>query len=126
MLNSKIVDKNVFQEVWVRFALEGFHYYPDAPDSVAYLKNEHRHMFHYEVSVQTWDQDREVEFHMMKNWLLFLFKSNTLQSNYKSCEMMAVDLLKELKNKYGTNRVYKITVSEDLECGSTITYTPEA
>lgn len=125
-INSQQARPGVTQWVWVRFNLPGFHCYPDAPDEVAYLRSEHRHQFYFEIGVQTYDADREVEFHMMMNWLKSLFDS-TIQINFKSCEMLADDILAHLLTKYGADgRKYKVTVSEDQECGSTLEYTPVA
>lgn len=49
------------REVITHNEIEGFHYYPDAPDFCAYLGNKHRHVFvvrcHFEVS----HNEREIE-----------------------------------------------------------------
>lgn len=123
-INSKIVRPNVTQMIWVTFDLPGFHCYPDAPDEVAYLRNEHRHLFNFKIALQTWDADREVEFHMTLNWLKSLFDSH-LQIDFNSCEMLADNILGQLLKKFGTKRIYEVTVSEDKECGSTLIYKPE-
>jgi hypothetical protein len=41
--------------------------------------------------------------------------------DYRSCEMIADDLAREIQNRY-PNRDLEIEVSEDGECGVTATY----
>ena len=45
--------------------------------------------------------------------------------DYKSCEMIATDILENhLFPNYGNNRQYEITVSEDGESDGIVQYTP--
>ena len=111
-------------KIWVTFALHGMHRYPDAPDEVAYLRNEHRHLFQFKVTVSVIHDDREVEFHMLQNWCKAQYAESILELNHKSCEMIARDLMTLLTKKYGDLRSYEVEVSEDGECGAILTQSP--
>lgn len=122
--NSK--DSVAFQQrlnmtnIWVTFDKVGFHRYPDAPDEVAYLRDLHRHVFGFRVTIQVFHDDREIEFHMFKNWLTSLYEGD-LKVDYKSCEMLAQELLEKILGKYNcAERMVAVEVSEDGECGATI------
>lgn len=110
--------------IWVRFQKEGIHKYPAALEDerlkdVSFLGHPHRHMFHFEVKVSVVHNDRDIEFILFKRELEKLYSSETLQLNYKSCEMIAEDILNYLVEKY-PGRSYVVTVSEDNENGATL------
>lgn len=117
--------------VWITFQVEGFHCYPNAPEQVAYLRDRHRHIFHYRVEMEVGHNEREVEFHMLKTYCQNLFKDQVLEAEGKSCETLATELLAMLKGLYASIRAtdntfikmrwMKIDVSEDGECGSSVT-----
>lgn len=86
--------KNALKLIWVTFQKEGIHCYPAAPEGVEFLKQPYRHMFHFRVGVQVFHDDRELEFILFKRELEALYADETLQLDYKSCEMMAEDLAK--------------------------------
>ena len=65
--------------------------------------------------------DRDIEFIQFKRWLENLYRDNTLQLDYKSCEMMADDLYIQIASRY-PNRAVWIEVSEDGENGALIKY----
>lgn len=112
--------------IWVTFELPGMHRYPNAPDEVAYLRNEHRHIFKFRVEITVHHDDREIEFHMFKNWLLSQYSKGTLQLNHNSCEMLASGLLERILLKYDcSKRTVSVDVSEDGECGATVLSTPD-
>ena len=92
--------RRVKKNIWVTFQKEGIHKYPDAPDEVDFLRYPHRHMFHFKVQIEVYDNDRDIEFFIFKRWLESLYADDTLQLDYKSCEMMADDLAKQIKDKY--------------------------
>ena len=107
--------------IWVTFQREGIHCYPAALtdpklQSVSFLGYPHRHMFHFRVELEVFHDDRDVEFIMFKRELESLFDKRTLELNNKSCEMIAHDLSKYIKDKY-PERIYVIEVSEDGENG---------
>ena len=105
--------------IWVKFQKEGLHRYPDAPEEVGYLRNLHRHIFHFRVELEVFHNDRDVEFIMFKHELQNLYSEGVLMMDYKSCEMLAQDLGEYILTKY-PNRRYNISVSEDNENGATI------
>ena len=118
------VERQVKKNIWVTFQKEGIHKYPDAPDEVDFLRYPHRHMFHFKVQIEVYDNDRDIEFFIFKRWLESLYADDTLQLDYKSCEMMADDLAKQIKDKY-PGRQLSIDVSEDGENGCHVEYPKE-
>ena len=111
--------------IWVTFQREGIHRFPAAAtDSnladVAFLANEHRHIFHFNVSIEVFHNDRDIEFIQFKRWLESLYQG-TLELNYKSCEMISDALYEVIASRY-PGRDIEITVSEDGENGATIRY----
>ncbi len=107
--------------IWVTFAKEGIHCYPDAPEGVEFLKHPHRHMFHFRVELEVKHDNRDVEFILFKRELEALYDGGTMQLDYKSCEMMARELAEYIMDNY-PNRDLAIEVSEDLENGCRLTF----
>jgi len=107
--------------IFITFQKEGIHKYPDAPDEVAFLRNDHRHMFHFRVELEVFHDDRDVEFIMLKRELEGLYSDSILELDYKSCEMMAEDLRNYIVKTY-EGRDMVITVSEDGENGAICYY----
>lgn len=111
--------------IWVTFQREGIHRFPAAATDanladVAFLANEHRHIFHFNVSIEVFHNDRDIEFIQFKRWLESLYQG-TLELNYKSCEMISDDLYEVIASRF-PGRDIEITVSEDGENGATIRY----
>lgn len=94
----------------VNTQFEGIHNYPQAKN---YLKYPHRHIFHVQIMLEVKRNNREIEFIAFKNWITKKFKKNL---KGKSCEMIATQISKTVKNKY-PNRKIKISVIEDNENG---------
>jgi len=117
--------------IYVTLQKEGIHCYPAAATDinlkteneydVSFLSHPHRHIFHFNVSIQVFHNDRDIEFIQFKRWLENLYKEGTLELNHKSCEMMSDDLYEQISRRY-PNRDIVITVSEDNENGATIHY----
>lgn len=117
--------------IWVTFRKEGIHKYPAALEDpalatgdeydVSFLGYPHRHIFHFKVGITVIHNDRDIEFIQFKRWLEKLYDNNTLQLDYKSCEMMADDLFEHIISKYPGREVH-IDVSEDGENGCHIEY----
>ena len=117
--------------IWVTFQKEGMHKYPAALDDpklatgdeydVSFLGYPHRHIFHFKVWIEVFHDDRDIEFIQFKRWLEKLYAEETLQLDYKSCEMMADDLAEQIKTKYPKRTIW-IEVSEDGENGCFQTY----
>lgn len=123
----ELFQRDTLSAIWVTFDKVGFHRYPDAPDEVAYLRQEHRHVFKFRVSIQVEHDDRDVEFHMFKAFLEKLYAGGSLYVNHKSCEMLARELLVQVTSHYDcSNRVVSVEVSEDGECGATLISRPRS
>jgi hypothetical protein len=110
------------QFIFVQFAKEGVHLYPDAATNplladVSFLGYPHRHMFHFRVELEVKHTNRDVEFILLKRELESLYSSGTLQLNHKSCEMIAEDLADYIAKTY-PGRELVIEVSEDSENGA--------
>ena len=116
--------RRVKKNIWVTFQKEGIHKYPNAPDEVDFLRYPHRHIFKFKVQIEVYNDDRDIEFFIFKRWLESLYADDTLQLDYKSCEMMADDLAKQIKDKY-PGRQLSIDVSEDGENGCHVEYPKE-
>ena len=111
--------------IWVTFRREGIHRYPAALedpklatggwDDVSFLGHPHRHIFHFKIWLGVFHDDRDVEFIQFKRWLENLY-NDKLQLDYKSCEMLADDLYKEIREKHPGRDIW-IEVSEDGENG---------
>ena len=119
------------RKIWVTFQKEGMHRYPAAATDpalatgdeydVSFLANPHRHIFHFRVWADVVHNDRDIEFIQFKRWLENLYRDDTLQLDYKSCEMMADDLYIQIASRYPSRAVW-IEVSEDGENGALIKY----
>lgn len=109
-------------KIWVTFSMNGIHCYPSAPEEVKYLRDPHRHLFKFKVGIQTYHMDREVEFHMLQNEVRSWYSDGVLQLDHKSCEMLARELLDNLRRKYPGRGYYAVEVSEDGECGAEVSY----
>jgi len=117
--------------IWVTFRKEGIHKYPAALTDprlktgdeydVSFLGYPHRHIFHFRVWISVEHSDRAIEFIQFKRWLENLYNQDTLQLDYKSCEMMAEDLYAQISAKYPGREVW-IEVSEDNENGCFIKF----
>lgn len=114
------------RNIYVTFQKEGIHCYPAAAtdpllEDVSFLASPHRHIFHFRVELEVSHNDRDVEFIQLKRWCENLYgHSGALQLNYKSCEMLAEELISLLVMCYRDRKV-KVEVSEDNENGAILT-----
>jgi hypothetical protein len=125
------ISESAKRMIWVTFQKEGIHKYPAAATDpnlctageydVSFLANPHRHIFHFNVAIQVFHNDRDIEFIQFKRWLEKMYGDGTLELNFKSCEMISDDLYEVIAERY-PNRDIEITVSEDGENGATIYY----
>lgn len=121
------------RKIWVTFQKEGIHKYPGADtdpklatgdwDDVSFLGVPHRHIFHFRVEIEVFHDDRDIEFIQFKRWMERLYSQQTLELDYKSCEMIAEDLAKEINKKY-PNRTFSVSVAEDNENGAVLNFKP--
>ena len=127
---QRIKDKAV-RTIFVRFQKEGIHKYPAAATDpslatgdeydVSFLATPHRHIFHFEVTIEVFHNDRDIEFIQFKRWLENQYSQGILALDYKSCEMISDDLYDVIATRYPHRNVV-IQVSEDNENGATIVY----
>ena len=127
---QRIKDKAI-RTIFVRFQKEGIHKYPAAATDpalatgdeydVSFLATLHRHIFHFEVTIEVFHNDRDIEFIQFKRWLENQYSQNILALDYKSCEMMADDLYEVIATRYPDRNII-ISVSEDNENGAAIVY----
>ena len=108
--------ETIKRHIEISFQKEGIHRYPAAETdprlaAVSFLAHPHRHMFHFYVKLQVFHNDREVEFILFKRELENLYSQNILQLDYRSCEMMADDLIVYIKEKY-PRRIIAVRVYE--------------
>lgn len=127
----QLIKDHAMRTIFVRFQKEGIHCYPaaatdpalatgDAYD-VSFLASPHRHIFHFEVTIQVFHNDRDIEFIQFKRWLENLYAGGTLELNYKSCEMISDELYDQIAARYPDRNIV-INVSEDGENGAVIVY----
>jgi len=88
----------------VQFDIPGCHWYPDAPEVTAFLRNPHRHLFKFKVFIGVNHSNRDVEFlkaqSMMKEWILTEHnlcsdarcKCGNANFKTRSCEQIAEEL----------------------------------
>lgn len=117
--------------IYVKFQKEGIHMYPAAATDpklatgdeydVSFLGTPHRHIFHFKVFIQVFQDDRDIEFIQFKRWLEKCYSDGTLELNHKSCEMIARDLNTTITARY-PGRQTIIDVSEDGENGAALTF----
>lgn len=103
--------------IWasVKFQREMFHSWPDAPREVAFLKNLHRHIFFFEVDVQQFGDDRDLEYFILRRKVMQWFDSQTFLQ-HTSCEMFARAVREFLLIEYPGRQV-RVSVYEDDENG---------
>jgi len=114
------------QFIFVKFTKEGVHCYPAAAtdpklESVRFLADMHRHIFHFKVHIEVTHMDRDIEFIIFKRWLQSLYSDNTLELNNRSCEMLANELHAIIHERY-PHRDITIEVSEDDESGAVLSW----
>ena len=110
--------------IYVTFQKEGIHRYPEAVNipGVEFLANDHRHMFHFKVHLEVKHDNRDIEFILFKRELEALYNESVLELDYKSCEMMAEDLIDYISSRF-EGRDIIVEVSEDGENGAIVEYT---
>jgi hypothetical protein len=127
---QRIKDK-ALRTIFVRFQKEGIHKYPAAATDpnlatgdeydVSFLATPHRHIFHFDVAIEVFHNDRDIEFIQFKRWLENQYSQGILELDYKSCEMISDDLYEVIATRY-PDRSIAIQVSEDNENGAHIVY----
>jgi hypothetical protein len=92
---------------------EGFHNWPDANKEVRYLSHKHWHIFKFKIGIEIFGNDREIEFHMFRNYVFGGFINRWPKNlRNKSCEMLANQIYEHITKKYKDRKAF-IEVSED-------------
>lgn len=111
--------------ITARWRWEGMHKWPDAPESVGFLRDLHRHEFHGELELEVHHDDRELEFILVKRFAEALsLRAFGMETMAFSCERMAATILDATLERYGEERWARCTVSEDGENGATAHWNP--
>lgn len=99
----------------IKTQFEGFHKYEDAPDSVMFLRDYHRHLFNVEVKIKTNHANRDIEFFIIKDLIdKYLVSFTGWKEKFAaSCEQVAESLFMYLKGK--NLKVVQVEVQEDQE-----------
>lgn len=110
----------------VQVIKEGIHRYPDAEKNaqladVSYLANPHFHYFYITVKIEVFHNDRCIEFQQFRRYLDRQFAEGVITLDYKSCEMLAEDLIEVISTEY-PYRDMKIRVFEDNINGCELEY----
>lgn len=116
--------------VFVTTDFIGFHQWPEAAQVLperAYLASMHRHKFFVRVEVSVDHNNRDIEYHDLKAKLdAYIRDSRTAEdtswSARMSCEDMAENIIGWLMHKYPNQKAFTVTVSEDNENGSILTW----
>lgn len=111
----------------VKANFSGSHFWKNAPNEVAFLRQPHDHIFFVEAEIEIKELDRELEFFMVRrnidNFLNNFRDYGRGQSFEYSCEQLATFIIEYLKTKYG-EREYIVTVSEDNFNAGRVYYEP--
>lgn len=121
------------REIFVKFQKEGVHKYPAAAtdpklatgswNDVSFLAYEHFHYFHFKVTIEVFENDRDIEFIQFARQCKRYYSDGALQLDFHSCEMMAEDLINKINADY-PGRDITVEVSEDDINGAKLSYTP--
>ena len=104
--------------IWasIKFQREMFHCWPGAPWEVDFLRHLHRHMFFFEVDVQQFGDDRDLEYFILRKKVMQWFDSQKFDL-HTSCEMFARAVRDFLLVEYPGRQV-RVSVYEDNENGA--------
>ncbi len=108
----------------------GIHCWPSAPQHRHYLSYAHRHLFHIHATVEVGHDDREVEYHDLRDLIVHWLdgfpnlSNDTKNFGAKSCETLARNLWDYLHTTKNVPHLRAVSVSEDGEFTSTLEATP--
>lgn len=106
--------------VVVNTSFEGMHQFIDAPQEVIYLQTPHRHVFHVNIELEVFHDDRELEFIVIKH-RVDQFLRETQFDIKTSCEQYAKHIIEFLVRTYGERQIV-CQVLEDGENGGRVYY----
>lgn len=117
MFTKKTEEKTYIES---KIVIEGFHFWKNAPEEVAFLKDNHRHLFVIRARKEVFHDDRDVEFILfgrkIKQYLIDKYGdiAHCCQFGGMSCEMIAKELISQFELNY-------CSVFEDDENGAIVT-----
>lgn len=109
--------------VIARFTVPGFHSWPDAPEAFSFLRERHRHVFHFEVGALVTHDNRAIELITWKEKLRSLVQRTFCHApeaaahadfGRYSCESIARKVLER------TEEACYVAVFEDGENGARV------
>lgn len=140
--------KTIRARVVCQWRQEYFHFWEEAPEDLAYLRNKHRHELHIRVELEVFAFDREIEFIALKDDLDLFFQRaiagtqvlptydedpesptewgrmhGRIFRNEASCEEIASFLGEYLRRTYDYRRESIVEVLEDGENGAVVAWT---
>lgn len=121
-----IKSDQIRRNIKIEFQKEGIHRYPlaatdPALEGVKYLSDPHFHYFFFYVTVQVFHNDRDLEFQLFRRWCESLYREGVMEIDYKSCEMLAEDLINAIHEKY-PGRDITVEVYEDNINGAVLSF----
>ena len=90
--------RRVKKNIWVTFQKEGIHKYPDAPDEVDFLRYPHRHMFHFKVQIEVYNDDRDIAIDDQEFKDAFVTHAENIIDGIKGLEPDFFEKEKDLQN----------------------------
>lgn len=110
-----------YSSIKVTFQWSGVHQWPMAKGRHEYLKHPHRHLFKGMAKIQVFNQDRELEFFEVLDYIHEQLGSYRMLHTH-SCEYVAQDLIVRLMEKYGPDRDIEVEIMEDGENGAVVVW----
>ena len=103
----------------IKTQFEGIHSYPEASGEEEYLKYSHRHMFHVEVRIEQFHDNRDIEYIAFKRWTNGILNHIDTNLGFWSCERIAGSLLTRFHLRYPGRKI-TVAVLEDNENGAEV------
>jgi|SRR5690606_6557032 len=119
------MENTYVQKIWIRtrFMVRGTHFYKEAGTDprlatgdkydVSYLASEHAHDFWFDVQVEVQHDNRHIEFIQFRQKLLDAYAEGSLDAGYKSCEMLARELILYIRQNFNMTGHIIVGVYED-------------
>lgn len=118
---APVNDELIAIDVSSTVKLIGFHCWPEAHDTRDYLRSRHRHEFIVIPRVRVGHDDRDVEFHDLRDHVLDWWRlTGGAERGRQSCESMALSLKDHLTGL--GMRVTGVSVSEDGNDTATVQF----
>jgi 6-pyruvoyl-tetrahydropterin synthase len=109
----------MIRKIFITTQFEHTHNYPSATEEVIFLRYMHRHIFKVRVEIEVFNDERDLEFIIVKRKIDKFISSNIqLKDDNSSCETMAEKIYTYLKNTIALNRKVVVEVNEDGENGA--------